>query len=345
MDLAKFGRRYRIDEPKRFRLADCDPADTGGLDIDKQDARRPARRGHRAPGRIAGALYAQDRWAVLVVFQGDGRGRQGRRDQARHVRRQSAGLRGAFLQGAERGGARSRFPLARRAGGCRSAAASASSTARTTRRCWWCGCIRRCSTRQKLPPRLCRQGHLEGALQGHPRFRAPSRPQRHRWCSSSSCTFPRRSSAGASWTRLEEPAKRWKFSMGDVAERKLWDKYMRAYEDMIRHTTTPEAPWYVVPADHKWFARLVVARGPGRNRGRPRPALPGGRRQGARRDGCGPQGAARPGGRPRRRRALRQARRMSQGARWTTCAWSNAAAAVLAGEVADLRAKLWVPTP
>jgi polyphosphate kinase 2 (PPK2 family) len=59
--------------------------------------------------------------------------------------------------------------------------------------------------------------------------------------------------------RIEEPAKRWKFSMDDVAERKCWNRYMNAYEHMIRHTATPQAPWYVVPADHKWYARLVVA--------------------------------------------------------------------------------------
>jgi len=59
--------------------------------------------------------------------------------------------------------------------------------------------------------------------------------------------------------RLEQPGKRWKFSMGDVEDRKLWDKYMAAYEDAIRATSRPEAPWYVVPADHKPFARLVVA--------------------------------------------------------------------------------------
>jgi PPK2 family polyphosphate:nucleotide phosphotransferase len=60
--------------------------------------------------------------------------------------------------------------------------------------------------------------------------------------------------------RLDEPAKRWKFNAGDFEERKRWDKYMSAYEDMIRNTSRAEAPWYVVPADHKWFARLVVAR-------------------------------------------------------------------------------------
>ena len=59
--------------------------------------------------------------------------------------------------------------------------------------------------------------------------------------------------------RLEEPVKRWKFSMSDVKERGRWNDYMAAYEDMIRHTSTEEAPLYVVPADNKWFARLVVA--------------------------------------------------------------------------------------
>jgi len=59
--------------------------------------------------------------------------------------------------------------------------------------------------------------------------------------------------------RLDEPAKRWKFEMGDVAERKLWDKYQEAYEEAIRETSRPEAPWYVVPANNKAFARLVIA--------------------------------------------------------------------------------------
>jgi polyphosphate kinase 2 (PPK2 family) len=59
--------------------------------------------------------------------------------------------------------------------------------------------------------------------------------------------------------RIEEPVKRWKFSMNDVAERRLWPQYMAAYEDLIRNTSTSEAPWFVVPADHKWFTRIVVA--------------------------------------------------------------------------------------
>jgi PPK2 family polyphosphate:nucleotide phosphotransferase len=59
--------------------------------------------------------------------------------------------------------------------------------------------------------------------------------------------------------RIDDPAKNWKFSMADAAERIHWREYMRAYEEMIRETATPEAPWYVVPADNKWFTRMVVA--------------------------------------------------------------------------------------
>ena len=59
--------------------------------------------------------------------------------------------------------------------------------------------------------------------------------------------------------RLDMPEKNWKFSAADAKEREHWNEYMQAYEDMIRATATPHAPWYVVPADNKWFTRLVVA--------------------------------------------------------------------------------------
>ncbi len=58
--------------------------------------------------------------------------------------------------------------------------------------------------------------------------------------------------------RLDEPAKNWKFSMGDITERALWNRYQAAYQDIVRHTSTAAAPWHVVPADHKWFARVVI---------------------------------------------------------------------------------------
>jgi PPK2 family polyphosphate:nucleotide phosphotransferase len=59
--------------------------------------------------------------------------------------------------------------------------------------------------------------------------------------------------------RLEDPDKNWKFSLGDLDQSQHWDRYMQAYEDMIRHTSTDHAPWYVVPADSKWFMRMAVA--------------------------------------------------------------------------------------
>jgi polyphosphate kinase 2 (PPK2 family) len=59
--------------------------------------------------------------------------------------------------------------------------------------------------------------------------------------------------------RLDNPEKNWKFSANDVKERAFWDDYMEAYQDMIRETATKNAPWYVVPADNKWFSRIVVA--------------------------------------------------------------------------------------
>ncbi|WP_027577221.1 polyphosphate kinase 2 family protein [Bradyrhizobium sp. WSM1743] len=58
--------------------------------------------------------------------------------------------------------------------------------------------------------------------------------------------------------RLEDPAKQWKFAMDDIKERALWPRYQAVYQDIVRHTATPHAPWYVVPADHKWFARVVI---------------------------------------------------------------------------------------
>ncbi|MCS5693568.1 hypothetical protein NZK33_16505 [Cyanobium sp. FGCU-6] len=59
--------------------------------------------------------------------------------------------------------------------------------------------------------------------------------------------------------RLDQPEKNWKFSLNDIKERAFWDDYMQTYEAMVRHTASKRSPWYVVPADNKWFTRLVVA--------------------------------------------------------------------------------------
>ena len=110
---------------------------------------------------------------------------------------------------------------------------------------------------------------------------------------SSSCTSRRRSRSGASSSASTTPEKNWKFSPGDVKEREHWDDYMEAYEDTIRHTATPDAPWFVVPADHKWFTRIVV--GGGGDLGAPgaRSQVSGrgqGKDEGPRRRACGARG-------------------------------------------------------
>jgi len=73
------------------------------------------------------------------------------------------------------------------------------------------------------------------------------------------CTFRRRNRSDAFWKELKSPRKNWKFSGSDMAEREHWDEYLDAYEDMIRNTVTKHSPWYVVPANNKWFTRVVVA--------------------------------------------------------------------------------------
>ena len=90
--------------------------------------------------------------------------------------------------------------------------------------------------------------------------------------------------------RLDEPEKNWKFSAADVRERAHWDEYMEAYEDMIRATATPHAPWYVVPADNKWFTRLWSRRAR-RGDGGLEPPLPEGGQEEARRAGGGAEAA------------------------------------------------------
>src|SRR5262249_14287476 len=178
------------------------------------------------------------------------------RDRTRDEGRQSARLRGACLQAAKPGGARSRFHVAHD---------TSPSGARTHRN--FQPVILRGSPGGARSPGTARerkdarkaghQRHVEGALQGYPRLRALPRAQWNSDLEVLFACFQRRAETALSGTD-RQPGQDWKFAMGDIEERKLWDKYMAAYEDMIRNTSRPEAPWFVVPADNKWFTRLVV---------------------------------------------------------------------------------------
>ena len=191
---------------------------------------------------------------------GDGRGRQGLDDRARHVRRQSAGRARGVVQAAVDRGARPHVSVADLQERTGEGAGSASSTARTTRR----------SSRSESTPTgwsssTCRPGDRGPAFWAG-RYDDINAFERHldrngTRSSSSSCTSRRRSRSGASWRGSISPEKNWKFSAADVAERAHWDEYMKAYDDAITATSTEWAPWYVIPADNKHVMQAMVGVG------------------------------------------------------------------------------------
>ena len=113
--------------------------------------------------------------------------------------------------------------------------------------------------KQKLPPELVTKDIWKERFQDIRNFRALSERATASSSGSSSCTSPRKSRKSGFSSASRNPEKNWKFSANDAKERGHWDDYMEAYEDMIRNTATKDAPWYVVPADNKWFTRAIVA--------------------------------------------------------------------------------------
>jgi PPK2 family polyphosphate:nucleotide phosphotransferase len=249
--------RYRIEDGKGFRLQDHDPDDDGGLDRDRDDAAEMLQRGVQYLAAQQDMLYAQDRWAVLLVFQAmDAAGKDG---AIKHV------LSGVNPQG------------------CQVASFKAPSDEELDHDFLW-RCQRHLPERGRIgifnrsyyeevlvvrvhPELLERQRLprplLEGNvwkrrhrdIRGFERYLARNGVLIRKFFLHVSKAEQRRRFL----ERIAEPGKNWKFSAGDVAERAHWKAYMKAYEETIRETATPEAPWSVVPADNKWFTRLVVA--------------------------------------------------------------------------------------
>jgi PPK2 family polyphosphate:nucleotide phosphotransferase len=250
-------KRFRVRKGGKFSIKDHDAADTYGLDIDKEEAKAMLAAGVRRLSDLQERLYAQDRWAVLVIIQAmDAAGKDG---VIKHV------MSGINPQG------------------CQVHAFKAPSLQELDHDFMW-------RTSIALPERgrigLFNRSYYEETLvvRVHPEILArqrlpPELVTKKIWSErfEDIRAFERYLSRNGTLLlkfflnvskeeqrkrfleRIEEPTKRWKFSARDVEERKLWDRYMDAYQDMIRHTATREAPWYVVPADNKWFTRLVVA--------------------------------------------------------------------------------------
>jgi len=254
----KLAKPYRIDDGQNFRLDAMNPGDVGDLTAeDKPRAKEALAAGVQALAELQGLLYAQNRWAALVVFQAmDAAGKDG---TIKHV------MSGVNPQG------------------CQVDSFKAPSAEELDHDYLW-RCLKRLPARgrigifnrsyyeevlvlrvheellkkQKIPTELVtpqiweeryedirnvehylsRNGYVIRKF-----FLNVSREEQKR----------------RFMERLETPDKNWKFSASDAKERQHWNDYMTAYEAMIRATARPYAPWYVVPADNKWFSRVVVA--------------------------------------------------------------------------------------
>jgi PPK2 family polyphosphate:nucleotide phosphotransferase len=257
MRLANFVDRFRIDKPDKFRLAKCDPTDTCGLAVDKKEAKELLTEGIARLSELQERLYAQDRWSVLAIFQA--MDTAGKDSAIKHV------MSGINPQGCEVHSFKrpseedydhdflwrssKHLPERGRIGIFNRSYYEEVLVVRVHKDAL---------QREKLPADLVdgdiwKQRFKD--IRAHEKYLGRNGTRLVKFYLHLSKAEQKRRLL----ERIDTPAKNWKFSMGDLAERGLWDQYMAAYEDMIRNTSTPDAPWYVVPADHKWFTRLVVA--------------------------------------------------------------------------------------
>jgi PPK2 family polyphosphate:nucleotide phosphotransferase len=258
MITADIVKRYRVENGKNFRLKDINPGDTGGLRTDKDGAKDLLKDDVKALSKWQEKLYADDRWSLLLIFQAmDAAGKDG---AIEHV------MSGVNPQG------------------CMVTSFKQPSAQELDHDFLW-------RTTKALPERgrigIFNRSYYEEVLvvRVHPkildgqklpkglvtdrvwqeRYESIRDFERHMVRNGTAVLkfflhVSKEEQLQRFLDRIEEPGKRWKFSMGDVAERRLWDRYMESYEEAIRATAVPHAPWYVVPADKKWFTRLVVAR-------------------------------------------------------------------------------------
>ena len=252
----KLTKPYRIEHGKNFRLKDFDPADTGKL-RSKEQIVELLEKGISRMQELQNKLYAQDSWALLLIFQAmDAAGKDG---AIKHV------MSGINPQG------------------CQVYSFKVPSSEELNHDYLW-------RTMQRLPERgrigIFNRSYYEEVLvvRVHPEALTKERIpfsllgkdlwlQRfedvhafERYLSRNGIVIrkfflnlSKKEQRNRFLDRLDDPHKNWKFSSSDLHERRYWDDYMNAYEEMIRKTASKHAPWYVIPADNKWFTRLVVA--------------------------------------------------------------------------------------
>ena len=257
MKLDSIAKRFRVDSPDKFRLAVCDPAERFGLTVDKSEAKAMLAEGLERLADLQERLYASDRWSVLIVLQAmDAAGKD---SVIEHV------MSGLNPQGVEVHSFKQPSAEELDHNFLWRAARHLPERGRI-------GIFNRSYYEEvlvvRVHPELLEQQRLPESLSGkdiwRQRFDDIRAFERHLARNGTLVlkfflNVSKEEQRKRFLDRIDEPAKRWKFSVNDVNERKLWDKYQNAYEDMIRQTSRPDAPWFVVPADHKWFTRMVVA--------------------------------------------------------------------------------------
>jgi PPK2 family polyphosphate:nucleotide phosphotransferase len=254
----KFSKPYRVTNGKKFRLKDVDPGDTGGFKSeDKARAKEALQNGVKALTELQDMLYGQDRWSLLLVFQAmDAAGKDG---TIKHV------MSGVNPQG------------------CQVSSFKGPTSTDLDHDYLW-RCVKELPERGRIG--IFNRSYYEEtlAVRVHPEFLAgqklaPELVTKHIWDErfQDIRAFERYLHRNGTIVlkfflhvskdeqkkrfleRLDLPEKNWKFSASDAKSRGFWDDYMKAYEETIRNTATKDSPWYVVPADNKWFTRVVVA--------------------------------------------------------------------------------------
>lgn len=256
MKLEKLAERFRVAKPDSFRLADIDPRDTAGLDIGKEEAGDMLKESIRRLSDLQDVLYAQDRWAVLAIFQAlDAAGKDG---VVKHV---MSGVNPA---------------------GCQVYSFKAPSSQELDHDFLWRTTVsmpergrigifnrsyyeevlvvranRKILEAQKLPPSLVTKDIWKERFEDIRNFEK-YQARNGTLILKFFLHVSREEQAKRLLERIDDPSKNWKFNPNDISEREHFDDYLHFYEDILRETSRPNAPWFVVPADRKWFTRLVV---------------------------------------------------------------------------------------
>jgi PPK2 family polyphosphate:nucleotide phosphotransferase len=254
---SELAKRHRVDDGKRFRLDLVDPADTNGVDVEKREAKELLEACRKSLRGLQERLYAEGTSAVLMVFQAMDAG--GKDSAIEHV------MSGINPQGCDVRSFKQPGPVELKHDFLWRHAVAMPERGRI-------GIHNRSHYEEVLVVRVhpeilegraIPQDRIDDAFWKR-RFKDIRAFERHLANSGTAVIkfffhISKDEQARRFLDRIDEPEKNWKFSPSDIAERGHWDAYMSAYQDMIRATARDYAPWYVVPANNKWYARLVIS--------------------------------------------------------------------------------------